>query len=252
MASLLLKPFSKISKAVPSYLQKAIHLLFENCGEGVMLVGGTALAGYYAAHRHSYDIDLFTHSSQVFERTKRATDVLIKKGAKFKNNFKTPLYFHADVSFENHPFTLDIVTDENLFKVGEGVLTQDKVYVASFQTLLAMKIACLVSRSSEKDLYDLDWLFKHTKPLLISDLICLGGQMDAGLNPESLLISLKGALLREEACGFILNNTPKNRKQVFKQINNLRNQLVQKIFDYQKTSRLSLDLEPLKKIVRKK
>ena len=82
--------------------------------------------------------------------------------------------------------------DPNLFAVGSGSEADDGVMVADLDTLLKMKAATLVSRASEKDLYDLSWIFAHHRLLDLPALIGLGQEVDGGMNGEGLLISLVG------------------------------------------------------------
>lgn len=68
-----------------------------------------------------------------------------------------------------------------------------------------MKSAALVSRCAEKDLYDLAWILEKVPGMSLERLVAFGAELDAGLNPESLIISISGAELRPEACGFALD-----------------------------------------------
>ncbi len=55
------KPQSRLAADVlPAPLHRALRHVFAQGLSGSMLVGGTALAGYYAGHRRSDDLDLFT------------------------------------------------------------------------------------------------------------------------------------------------------------------------------------------------
>ncbi len=67
-----------------------------------------------------------------------------------------------------------------------------------------MKAATLVSRGSEKALYDLLWLFDQESELDLATLIALGTEVDGGMNAEGLLMNLVGTQLRESACDFSL------------------------------------------------
>jgi hypothetical protein len=58
------EPDERIAKkALPAPLRSAIEAVFAGGLENVALVGGTALSGYYAGHRRSDDMDLFTKDS---------------------------------------------------------------------------------------------------------------------------------------------------------------------------------------------
>lgn len=88
-----------------------------------------------------------------------------------------------------------------------------------------MKAATLVSRCSEKDLFDLAWLFARFEGLTIEDLVRLGNEIDGGVNAESVLSSVSGAILSKEACDFALD--PKVTKaDVYSEIVELKRNLV--------------------------
>ena len=122
-----------------------------------------------------------------------------------------PLYSalrHATCHLDGHDFTVQVVLDPNLFAIHSGVEADDRVLVAALETLLKMKAATLVSRASEKDLYDLAWFFQQDGGLDVPTLLALGEQVDRGVNGEAVLISLIGTEPRESACGFSLAEAP--------------------------------------------
>jgi hypothetical protein len=97
--------------------------------------------------------------------------------------------------------------DENLFRVGKG-LSVGPICVATRETLLMCKAATLVSRCTEKDLYDLWWFREQGADLSPQQLVCLGSKIDAGMDAESVLISLTSTALSETACDFALAGGP--------------------------------------------
>jgi hypothetical protein len=166
-----------------------------------MLVGGTALAGFYAGHRRSDDLDLFTRDPVAHDAAVRAAKSLTEIGASFGQERSSSLFHHATCRLDGHDFTIQVVHDPSLFLVGSGAAAGG-AFVASLETLLKMKCATLVSRASEKDLYDLAWLFEHASDLDVPALIALGSQIDGGMHAESVLVSLVGAEPVEASCGF--------------------------------------------------
>jgi len=102
--------------------------------------------------------------------------------------------------------------------------------LATLETLLKCKIATLVSRASEKDLYDLLWLLDYFPKLSLDQFIQYGSQIDAGINQENLLLSLSGALLKQESCNFAIDPGI-TAKQIFKQIQSLRKKLIKQLAD---------------------
>jgi hypothetical protein len=196
---------SLAAEVLPKPLYQAIQHVFAHCGEGVALVGGTAIAGFYAGHRRSDDMDLFTRSEVSLRAAVLAVKSLKSIGAQIAEESQTPLYYHAVCRLGGHTFTADAVLDENLFRVGEFVKATPGILVATLHTLLAMKVATVVSRCSEKDLFDLKWLRGKYPHHTLAQLIEMAAKIDGGVNAENMLASLGGATLRESACDFSLD-----------------------------------------------
>lgn len=249
--SLNQKPFPHISpEATHKVLGTILKQLFQDLkSSGLWLVGGTALSGYYAKHRRSDDLDLFAKNKTVFQSALLATKMLTKKGAIFQDITTTANYYHALVSLWNHQFTLDIVLDENIHQVGHANQTKEGIWVADLNTLLAMKISTLVSRCSEKDLFDLVWLFEQLGGKNIGDLIETGRQIDLGVTTETLLISLQGTSLRKEACHFLLDGSKITVDDAFQEIKKLKSELTQLLLIHEKEQPLSEDALTLKQAV---
>jgi Nucleotidyl transferase AbiEii toxin, Type IV TA system len=194
-------------KTLPAGLLKAIIHIFGQGINEIVLVGGTALAGFYAGHRKSDDIDIFVGNLSAMKATIAAVDSLTEIGGiKLKQGQKTPQYYNALFEINRHQFTIDVVLDENFIRIAQPHLVQS-ISVASLQDILRMKMATIVSRCSEKDLYDLKWLFEHAfLDLSLTDKFALGDEIDAGLDFESALTSLANAVLRVRACGFAIDH----------------------------------------------
>lgn len=200
-----LAPDAEIARRVlPAGLLRAIHFLFLGETDDFMLVGGTALAGYYAAHRRSDDIDLFTATDLAHERARRrAQSMPAELGATLTGQRSAPGFFHALATLDNHTFTIDVALDKHLFQVGRGELAGG-VLVADLRTLLMMKAATLVSRCGEKDLYDLMWLLSHFDEIGPAQLVELAQLVDGGANAESILMVLAATPSSPDACAFAL------------------------------------------------
>lgn len=248
-----LKPRRCVSeKTAPAPLRKALTHIFSACPEGLWLVGGTAIAGYYAEHRRSDDLDLFAVDETAFRTTVLAVKSLEKIGATLTHERRSPTYYHTDTKLENHCFTIDVVLDENLHRIGKAERTDDGVRVAGLPTLFAMKISTLVSRCSEKDLFDLDWIYSQTDAIDPGELIEKGLLFDGGISVETLLISLKGTNLRQEACHFLLPGSSLTVAQVYRNITALRDRLIRKLLDYEKSLPPSEEVKTLSRSVRKR
>lgn len=254
MATLLrvnLPPKPRLStKAVPAALHQALAFIFLGVTKDVWLVGGTALAGYYAEHRRSDDLDLFVANAEAFRSTVLAVKSLQSQGAVFSDERTSAFYYHVLVKYQVHEFTIDVVLDEALHRMGKGIRTDDGNWVAELNTLLAMKIATLVSRCSEKDLYDLDWLLAHCGDYALADFIELGAHVDAGVTIETLLISLQGSVLRRDACHFLLKNSAHGLDDAYRTITALKKTLLERLLAHEKKIPLSQSAESLCQAVR--
>ena len=190
---------------LPGPLLEALRHVFRRSNPGCALVGGTALCGFYAGHRKSDDLDLFVRDRLSHKAAILTVRSLEGIGARFESENPTGPYYRAVCRLKDHFFTVDVVEDPNLFRVGRFVKLPDGIIIADLETLLKMKSAALVSRCAEKDLYDLAWILEQVPGMSLKRLVAFGAELDAGLNPESLLISVSGAQLRPEACGFALD-----------------------------------------------
>lgn len=159
---------------------------------------------------------------------------------------QSPLYYHANCEFKGHRFTADVVLDENLFRVGRFVATEPGIIVADLRTLLSMKMAILVSRCAEKDLYDLRWLRSQLPNFKLSELIALGHSIDGGVNAENLLAAISGADLRESACDFSLDSSV-TAKGIYKEIQNSRDEWIRELIQHLENE----PAPPLAKLVKK-
>lgn len=212
-------------KTLPPQLFKVLAYLIDQDLQDCALVGGTALSGFYTSHRRSDDIDLFTENRISQDTAILVARSLVDHSVLFNNEKKSPFYYHANCSSGGHHFTLDIVLDKNLFKVGEFHLVEGKLKIASLETILRMKSAALVSRSGEKDLYDLIQLFNIFSNLNIATFIELGQSIASGVNAESMLASVGGAILRQEACDFSLEKKI-TKEIVYKKIKSFQKQMI--------------------------
>lgn len=197
-------------QVLPAPLYAALKHLFAQGIRGSMLVGGTALAGYYAGHRRSDDIDIFTRDEQAQRAAAMALRSLVRLGATVEVDQSTPQFSSFGVALSGHHFTAQSALDPQLFAVGKAHVAGDGVCVACVDTLLKQKAATLVSRASEKDLYDLAWLFERRPQLDLEVLVELGREIDRGVSAETMLIVLAGTALREDACGFALGEAAKD------------------------------------------
>lgn len=220
------KPELELAKKVlPSPLYQCLEYIFSQKIPNLVLVGGTALSGFYAGHRKSDDLDLFTKDADSHKATILATKSLASLGVKFTYEFQTPHYYKAVCIFKNHTFTIDIVLDEHLFQVGQFETLPNGVTVALVKTLLMMKASTLVSRCSEKDLYDLLWLFDQDVDLTLQALITAGQSVDGGVTGETMLYVISQTKLNPESCHFSLD--PKiSATDIYKKLLHFQKELI--------------------------
>lgn len=230
-------------------LRQALHHVVQGLGNSLWLVGGTALAGYYAAHRRSDDLDLFAKDAVTHAAAIHATRQLSTLGAVVSNERRTPGYYRAEVHLDDYALTIDVVLDEHLHAVGTSVTTHDGVTIPTISTLFAMKAATLVSRCSEKDLFDLWWIDTQVQKLDAAMLIEAGSTLDGGLTTETLLIGLHGARLRPEACGFVVGGK-KGLAHAYRVITQFRTRLVKAILAYQSNEAAPPDIAKLAAVVK--
>ena len=232
------KPDIKLARRVlPRPLMNALVQIFSQNIKDVVLVEGTALSGFYAGHRRSNDIDLFVKDETGFTQAVLAVKSLKKINCNIHEASHSNQYFKAVCNLKKYTFTVDVVLDENIFSVGKfHTCGKNKgIVVADLLTIFMMKSAALISRCSEKDLYDILWLIKNLNNLKISDIIQLGKKIDAGMNIETLLYAVSSSEISKEACNFSLDPEI-NSKLTFKQISRFKKELVKEFSIYLETN----------------
>ena len=192
---------SLADRVLPSPLLQSLRHVFAQGTGDCILVGGTALAGFYAGHRCSDDLDLFTGNPHAFTQTVLAVRSLRTIGVELEERNRSNQYCRAVCYHDELAFTVDVVLDEHVVGMTE-TNTAGGVVVAGLPALLAMKAAALVSRCSEKDLYDLLWLCNAFAKRELPELIELARHVDGGVNGESLVYRIGSTELDRDACGF--------------------------------------------------
>jgi hypothetical protein len=238
-------PDSKIAaRTLPAPLYRALKHVFAQGITRCMLVGGTALAGYYAGHRRSDDLDLFAGDESSWRAAVLAVKSLGSLGAAILERQSSSQFYSATCELDEHPFTVQVVLESDLFVSGGFYRASDGVLVADLATLLKMKAATLVSRCAEKDLYDLLWLLRREPDLTLERLVELGSQVDGGMNAEAVLTSLVGTTPSKEACAFSLTESP---GAVLRKVSKLRNELER---GFEKLAR-EQPAPPIRELIRK-
>ncbi len=243
--------FDLAKKTLPKGLIKSIEYVFSQGIDGCTLVGGTALAGFYFGHRQSDDMDIFTKDQAAQKAAILATKSLQSIGASLSQERSSAQYYHSLISYLDHQFTVDIVLDSNLFEVTSSEIVRPNISVLSLEGLLKTKIATLVSRCGEKDLYDLLWLFEKFPDVDYRKMIQLGAQIDSGVTGEGILISVGSAKPVLDHCGFSQAQGVSNTK-VYKRISAFRKSLLKGLSEYLHKGETPVPLATIVKNIRSK
>ena len=117
------------------------------------LVGGTVLALKYG-HRHSIDLDLFSHQKFV------QAEIIALLENIFKKRF---VYEHQPASFGIFGFIDDVKIDIMYYphQLISSIETIEKVRMYSNADIAAMKIQAILGRGQKKDFWDLYELLQH-------------------------------------------------------------------------------------------
>ena len=79
----------------PAPLHRALKHIFADNIDGTMLVGETALAGYYAGHRRSDDLDLFTDGPLAHKAAVQAVKSLRTLGTSLADERSSGQFHHS-------------------------------------------------------------------------------------------------------------------------------------------------------------
>ncbi len=110
------KPESGLAAGVlPPPLYRALTHVFAQGIEGAMLVGGTALAGYYAGHRRSDDLDLFTEDTPAQKAVVLSVKSLGELGCSFAAERSSAHFYHTTCRLDGHDFTAQVVLDSKTY-----------------------------------------------------------------------------------------------------------------------------------------
>ncbi len=127
------------------------------------LAGGTALA-LILGHRRSVDLDFFSDTDEVMEKTrKEITQYLVKKPSQIIENTDGNLLLESRntrVGFFGYGYPLI-----------KPLINLEGVRVASIEDIGLMKLDAIISRGARKDFYD---LFYISQEITIDDLLELG------------------------------------------------------------------------------
>jgi predicted nucleotidyltransferase component of viral defense system len=151
------------------------------------LTGGTALAGFYLAHRTSIDLDLFTQSDEAFARLAVImSDTAKRLSARIDAVRTTPHFKHYEAHLPDGPLTLHSARDIPVRLA--PVRNCGGVQVDAIEDIMANKLCAMLGRSAMKDFVDL--FFLHAAGFVIAEYLPKACAKDGGLAPENLAYAI--------------------------------------------------------------
>lgn len=139
------------------------------------LTGGTALAEYYLQHRHSEDLDFFTHTLTIENIDAEVEAAFTQHNLTWKKIRSSPTFRRYLVTGE---LQIDIVRDID-FRVGAPEL-HGHFMIDTPKNIAVNKITAMYGRLEPKDYIDLYFLLDRYD-FDFFDLFELGKNKDAGL-----------------------------------------------------------------------
>jgi hypothetical protein len=178
-------------------LQRAVLVEFFRHEQGFFLTGGAALVGYYLHHRTTSDLDLFTITSDAFERgrfvvAKVAEDL----GASLAVRQDAPGFKRFALLREQEGVVVDLVHE----RVRQLVVDKrhvDGIIVDPPEEILANKLTAIVGRMEERDIVDV--YFLEQSGLRVEDYLDAALAKDAGATPATLAWLLSEVTIPDEA-----------------------------------------------------
>lgn len=143
------------------------------------LTGGTALAGFYFAHRTSVDLDLFTLQSLDHAALKSHLNTIANQlQGVYTPQTEAPTILTGFLKTDTESLKIDLVQDIPVH-VGELQVHQ-AIRIDSLENIGSNKITAIYGRLAAKDFVDLYWTLHHS-PLKFPDLLAAAKKKDLGL-----------------------------------------------------------------------
>jgi hypothetical protein len=160
------------------------------------LTGGAALAGFYLAHRHTKDLDLFTTQDIVPEGVLSLEAAARELGASLEAIQTSPDFRRLLVRRGSESVVVDLVCDRAPQMFAQKQL-MGEILVDPPEEILANKLCSLLARAEIRDLVDVYEL--ERKGYRIEGALPAAAQKDAGLTPAQLAWVLSQITLEEGA-----------------------------------------------------
>jgi len=163
--------------------QLSILRLFFNSplGKNYFFTGGTALSAFYLAHRHSQDLDLFTHGdfeaiqlSKIIEVIAEKTDSTIKHQVKYEKYFEIYLVGRKQKWLQRLDFVAEQPVHFGKVENKSGILVDSLINIAT------NKILAIYGRLDVKDYVDLYFILQEGYDFF--ELFDMAKKKDTGLH----------------------------------------------------------------------
>ncbi len=152
------------------------------------LTGGTALAGFYLAHRTSVDLDFFTTSEEGFAHFDVMMDDVARKIPSEVQSVRTTHYFkHFEARMTGGALTIHAARDVAV-RI-KPIQECEGLRIDSIEDIVTNKLCAMLGRSAMKDFIDL--YFLDAAGYTVEKYLAKAQLKDGGLAPETLAYSIE-------------------------------------------------------------
>lgn len=144
------------------------------------LTGGTALAGFYFAHRTSVDLDFFTLQGFDHHALKKHLESIAQSvSGSYAVRTDAESLVIGVIQTPNDSLKIDLVQD---IPVHMGtLLAVDAIRIDALENIGSNKITALYGRLDPKDFVDLFWILAHEPSMKFADLLRDAKKKDSGI-----------------------------------------------------------------------
>lgn len=176
MAALLAQPQKHLTSLQWQTLR---HFFSSPVSAPFFLTGGTALAGFYFAHRTSVDLDLFTLQSLDHAALKSHLNTIANQlQGIYTPQTEAPTILTGFLKTDTESLKIDFVQDIPIH-IGELQVHQ-AIRIDSLANIGSNKITAIYGRLAAKDFVDLYWILCRTS-FKFPDLLAAAKKKDLGL-----------------------------------------------------------------------
>ncbi|OFW55354.1 MAG: hypothetical protein A2V52_04840 [Actinobacteria bacterium RBG_19FT_COMBO_54_7] len=150
------------SKGVVTDLQKQILHAFSQLADSghFYLTGGTALAGFYLAHRKSFDLDLFTAERGLVLPFSRVFENELQAKLEVKTVRRLESFVEYEIRGEGEETKVQLAYDSP-FRFGSPLASDLGIMVNDCKDLIVDKLLALFGRAEPRDAIDLFFILEE-------------------------------------------------------------------------------------------